>query len=87
MTECSQQLSRCHLVIFIFLQDIEVSPVHFYEFFSGVLESGRVPTIGGLSGPLYLPHGATGGRACKTLCLDAMLEWISSGEDQETIYE
>ncbi|KAH3749119.1 hypothetical protein DPMN_183610 [Dreissena polymorpha] len=62
MAARSQQFSRCYVIVFVLLPDLEKSPVHFFEFiFSGVPESGRVPTLGGLLDPLFLPHGATGG--------------------------
>ncbi|KAH3868315.1 hypothetical protein DPMN_031458 [Dreissena polymorpha] len=69
---CSQQLSSCHVIVFVLLPDLEEPPVHFFEDFP-VYPSA--PTqAGGLSDPLFLPHGATGGRARKTLGRDALLD-------------
>ncbi|KAH3777615.1 hypothetical protein DPMN_179063 [Dreissena polymorpha] len=40
MAACSQQLSSCHVVVFVLLPDREESPMHFFEYFSVFLLQG-----------------------------------------------
>ncbi|KAH3727515.1 hypothetical protein DPMN_053454 [Dreissena polymorpha] len=71
MAARSQQLSSCHVIVFVLLPDLEEPPVHFFENFLVYPSQG---VLRHKADPLFLPHGATGGRVRKTLGRDALLD-------------